>query len=82
MLWCMNPGWTSAIIDFERAVLQGQFKNGKELVPDGFEEYYSGDVVLCMNVLLCGTNQATYCFLKTFVRHVKNMTYEQLQADP
>ena len=49
MLWCMNPGWVSANIDVEGAYSQGRFKNHKELyteVPDGFEEYNSGDVVL------------------------------------
>ncbi len=51
-------------------------------VPDGSEEYYSGDIVLCMNVLLYGTKQAAYCFFKTLKKHVKNMTYEQSQADP
>ena len=25
MLWCMNPGWISAIIDVEGAFLQGHF---------------------------------------------------------
>jgi hypothetical protein len=31
------------------AFLQGRFENGDELyteVPDGFQEYYSGDIVL------------------------------------
>ena len=39
MLLCMNPDWTSAVIDVEGAFLQGQFENGEELyieVPDGF----------------------------------------------
>ena len=49
MLWCVNPGWISAIIDVEGAFLQGKFENGKELymeVPNVFKEHYSGDVVL------------------------------------
>ena len=40
MQWCMNPGWTSAIIDVEGAFLQRHFENGEKLymeVPDGFE---------------------------------------------
>ena len=53
MLYCMNPTWTSAIIDVEGAFLQGQFANGEELyieVPDGFHKWYQGDAVLCLNV--------------------------------
>ncbi len=51
-------------------------------MPDGFKEHYSGDVVLHMNVPIYGTKQATYCFFKKFKKHVKNMMYEQSQADP
>ena len=85
MLWCMNPRWTSAIIDVEGAFLQGHFENGEELymeVSDGFERHYSGDVVLCMSVPIYGTKQAVYCYFKTFKRHVRNMTYTHSQADP
>ena len=35
-----------------------------------------------MNVPLYGTKQVAYCFFKTFAKHVKNMTYKQLMADP
>ena len=41
--------WMSVIIDVEGVFLQGQFENGEELyieVPDGFQEWYEGDVVL------------------------------------
>jgi hypothetical protein len=63
----MNRTWTSAIIDVEGAFLQGRFENGEELyieVPDGFHEWYKGDVVLRMNVPMYGTKQAAYCFLR------------------
>ena len=74
MLYCMNRTWTSAIIDVEGAFLQGQFVNGEELyieVPDGFQEWYPGEVVLRMNVPLYGTKQAAYCFFKTLEAHIK-----------
>ena len=35
-----------------------------------------------MNVPLYCTKQVVYCFFKTFVKHVKNMTYKQSKADP
>ena len=49
MLFCMNPSWTSAVIDVEGAFLQGCFENGEELYikfPDGFCKWYPDDVVL------------------------------------
>jgi hypothetical protein len=85
MLYCMNRTWISAIIDVEGAFLQGHFANGEELyieVPDGFHEWYEGDVVLRMNVPLYGTKQAAYCFFKTFASRIKNLTYKQSKADP
>ena len=85
MLYCMNRGWMSAIIDVEGAFLQGRFANGEELyieVPEGFHKWYEGDVVLCMNVLLYGTKQAAYCIFKSFAERVENMTYKQSKADP
>jgi hypothetical protein len=81
----MNPTWTSAIINVEGAFLQGRFANGEELyieVPDGFQEWYPGDLVLRMNVPLYGTKQAAYCFLMMFTTHIKNATYKQSRARP
>jgi hypothetical protein len=66
-----------AIIDVEGAFLHGCFANGEQLyieVPDGFHEWYEGDIVLCMNVPLYGSKQAAYCFFKTFRLQIKNMT--------
>ena len=81
----MNKTWIAVIIDVEGAFLQGRFANRYELyieVPDGFKEWYPGDVVLRMNIPLYGTKQAAYCFFKTFATHIKNMTYKQSKADP
>jgi hypothetical protein len=81
----MNHTWISAIIDVEGAFLQGRFTNGEELyteVPDGFQEWYEGDVVLRMNIPLYGTKQAAYCFFKTFASRIEDMTYKQSKADP
>jgi len=85
MLYCMNRTWILAIIDVEGAFLQGHFVNGEELyieVPDGFHEWYEGDMVLHMNVPLYGTKQAAHCFFKTFALRIKHMTYKQSKADP
>ncbi len=75
----------SAIINVEGAFLQRHFENDEELymeVLDGFERHYSGDVGLQMNVPIYVTKQVAYCIFKTFKKHVRNMTYEQSQADP
>lgn len=48
MLFYKNPTWMSAIINVKGAFLQGRFKNDQELcveVPDGFKEWYPGDVI-------------------------------------
>ena len=81
----MNGTWTLAIIDIEGAFLQGCFANGEELsieVPDGFQEWYGGDIILHMNVPLYSTKQAAYCFFKSFALRIKNMTYKQSKSDP
>jgi hypothetical protein len=65
----MNHTWTLAIINVEGTFLQGCLLNEEELyieVPDGFQEWYEGNVVLHMKVPLHGTKQAAYCFFKTF----------------
>ena len=51
-------------------------------IPDGFEGDYPGDVMLRINVPLYGSKQGTYCFFKTFAKHVKEMMYKQSKADP
>ena len=79
----MSCTWILAIIDVEGAFLQGRFANGEELyieVPDGFHEWYEGDVVLRMSIPLYGTKQAGYCFFKTFASRIKNMTYKYKQS--
>jgi hypothetical protein len=60
ILYCMNRTWTSAIIDVEGAFFQGCFANGEELyieVPDGFHEWYKGDIVLRMTYCCMGQSK-------------------------
>jgi hypothetical protein len=77
--------WVSVIINAEGAFLQGCTANGEKLyieVLDGFKEWYKGNVVLCMNVLLYGAKQAAHCFFKTFAKRIKNLTYKQPKSYP
>ena len=63
-------------MDVEGAFLQGEFDDGEELyikVPDGWEEFYPGDVVLKVNVPIYGMKHAGSCFYKTFVKGVNHV---------
>jgi hypothetical protein len=85
ILMCMNPNWVAEVVDVEGAFLQGKFTDGEELyieVPDGFEEWYPGDVVLRLNVPIYGTKQAAACFYKRLVEKVKGRKYKRSKADP
>ncbi len=58
----------------EGAFLQGKFKDGEELymsIPQGWEEFYPGDVILKMNVPIYGTKQVGACFYRTLVESIK-----------
>ena len=64
-LWAMNAKWIAVVLDVEGAFLQGKFKDREELymsIPQGWEEFFPGDVVLRMNVPIYGTKQARACF--------------------
>ncbi len=79
-LLCINLSWVAVIIDVRGAYQQGKFENCTELyieVPNGFEEWYPGDVVLNMIVPLYGTKQAVYCFFQTFKKCITNMMFSQ-----
>jgi hypothetical protein len=84
-LWAMNAKWIAAVLDVEGAFLQGKFKDGEELymsIPQGWEEFYPGDVVLRMNVPIYGTKQAGACFYRTLVESIKERRYNRSKADP
>ena len=84
-LLAMNPDWVLKVIDVDGVFLQGRFKNGEELyikIPEGFEQYYKGDVVLRLNIPIYGTKQAVACFYKSLVEKVKDREYERSKADP
>ena len=81
----MNPDWVSKVIDIKGAFLQGRFKIGEELyieIPEGFDQYYKGDVVIWLNIRIYGTKQAAACFYKALVDKVKDREYELSTADP
>lgn len=67
----MDPLWVAVITNVEGVFLHAWFESREELntnVPDGFKEWYPGNVVLRMNVTLYDTNQAAYCYFLKFKR--------------
>ena len=84
-LWAMHKKWIAVVMDVEGAFLQGRFKDGEELymeIPQGWEQYFPGDVVLRMNVPIYGTKQAGARFYGTLVENIKAQRYERSKADP
>ena len=74
-------------MDVEGAFPQGESDDGEELyikVPDGWEEFYPGNVVLTVNVPIYGMKQVGSCFYKTFVKRVTQVLgqmYKRPKAD-
>ena len=84
-LMASNPKWVAEVIDVEGAFLQGEFTVGEEMyieIPDGFESYYEGDTVLCLNIPIYGSKQAAACFYNTLVSKLKERSYQRSHADP
>ena len=50
-------------------------------VPQGWPEFYLGDVILHLNVPIYGTKQAGACFYITFEENIKEKNYERSKAD-
>ena len=84
-LLAMNHDWVPKVIDIEGAFIQGRFRNDQELfidIPEGFEQYHEGDVVLWLNDPIYGTKQTAACFYKALVEKMKDREYERSEADP
>ena len=88
ILWCLNPSWVGKLMDVCAAFLQGEFQDGEVIyikVPQGFEKYYSEDVVLQVLVPLYGMKQAGAAFYNTLVKKIIKSDGAQLErskADP
>ena len=78
-------GWFATLLDVRGAFLNGRFENGEVLymyVPQGFEKYHPGDVVLRLKRTLYGLKQAAIQYWKEMLRAFRHMNYERSKADP
>jgi hypothetical protein len=77
--------WCAHVLDVQGAFLNGRFEDGEELfmqVPEGFEKYYPGNVVLKLRRTIYGLKQAAYAFWRELLKAFKAMKYTRSNADP
>jgi hypothetical protein len=77
--------WCAHVLDVQGAFLNGRFEDGEELymqVPEGFVNYYSGNVVLKLKRTIYGLKQAAYAFWRELLKAFKAMHFQRSKADP
>ena len=77
--------WCAHVLDVQGAFLNGRFEDGEELfmqVPEGFERYYPGNVVLKLRRTIYGLKQAAYAFWRELLKAFRAMKYKRSNADP
>jgi hypothetical protein len=78
-------GWWAELLDVKGAFLCGIFEKGRQMfmtIPQGFEKYYSKDVVLLLLKTLYGTKQAARAFWNELLKAFCDMKYTRNKADP
>lgn len=78
-------GWVAHVIDVKGAFLHGVFEKGRKVymeVPQGFEKFYPGNVVLLLLKTLYGTKQAARAFWNMLCKAMLVMKYARSKADP
>jgi hypothetical protein len=84
MTLAIMAGWYCALLDVVGAFLNGQFSNNEKIymkVPQGFEKWYPGAVLLLLLRTMYGTKQAAMQFWKEMRKAFSEMEYER-SADP
>ena len=77
--------WYACLVDVHGAFLLGNFEPGVEMymeVPQGFEKYYPGDVVLKLLKTIYGTIQAAKRFWIFLLSVLRKFAFERSKADP
>jgi hypothetical protein len=85
MVLIVMASWWAELLDVQGAFLTGEMDPETTCylqVPEGFEKFYPGKVVLKLLKTLYGLKQSAYVFWKTLVMAFKHMTYERSKADP
>jgi hypothetical protein len=71
--------------DVKGAFLNGVFSHGEKLymhVPQGFEKFYPGDVVLLLLKTIYGLKQAAFEYWRTLLKALKAVELKRSKADP
>ena len=71
--------------DVKGAFLNGQFSQGEKLymkVPQGFEKFYPGDVLLLLLKTIYGLKQAAFEYWRALLKALKMVGLERSKADP
>ena len=85
MVLIVMASWWSELLDVKGAFLNGRFENGEKLymhVPQGFERFYPGNVLLLLLRTIYGLKQSAIQYWKEMQRAFKFMNYERSKADP
>jgi len=78
-------GWWAELLDIKGAFLNGRFQNGEQLymeVPQGFEKFYPGNVLLLLMRTIYGLKQAAMQYWREMAKAFRFMEYERSKADP
>jgi hypothetical protein len=78
-------GWYAHILDVKGTFLTGEFGNGEQLymtVPQGFEEFYPGNVVLLLKKTIYGLKQSAKRFWLRLLEVVGLLKFTRSEADP
>ena len=81
----MSPNWVAGVLDVEGAFPQGKILNHEVAhicIPEGLENDFPSDIVLRLNVPICGTKQAAKCFCEELVKKTQEMEHGHSKADP
>ena len=85
MVLVLMAQWATRIVDVRGAFLHGTFEKGRKVymeVPQGFERFYPGNVVLLLKKTLYGTKQAARAFWMKLLAVMKLIKYLRNKADP
>jgi hypothetical protein len=77
--------WAALVIDINGAFLSGELDEHVKCyleVPEGFEKYYSPNVMLMLLRTLYSMIQAAYAFWTMFLNAMWHMKYNRSKADP
>jgi hypothetical protein len=81
----LMAGWFGLLLDVNGAFLNGRFQKQHRVymgVPQGFEKYFPGDVVLLLLRTLYGTKQAAMAFWRKLVEVFYMIGFARSKADP